>query len=142
MSTILDIAGTDKNISHFTNALKTADLETSLKGNGPFTMLAPVNLAFGKLSSPDTLDELLKSSGENKKLADFLSSHILTGKRMAKDFRDGQKLQTINGKELLVTIIEGTIRINGARILSKDRQGFNGVVHTIDAVNIPVAEAV
>lgn len=57
-----------------------------------------------------------------------------------KDFRDGQKLQTVNGKEVTISVKDGEVRINGAKILAKDRQGSNGVVHSIDAVNhLPVA---
>jgi len=54
-----------------------------------------------------------------------------------KDLRDGQKLPTVNGKEVSVTVKDGEVRINGAKILARDRQGSNGVVHSIDGVNIP-----
>jgi uncharacterized surface protein with fasciclin (FAS1) repeats len=35
----------------------------------------------------------------NGRLSDMMSNHIVKGKKMMKDFRDGQKLTTINGKE-------------------------------------------
>ena len=56
---------------------------------------------------------------------------------MLKDFRNGQTLVTVNGKEVSVTVTDGEVRINGAKILARDRQGSNGVIHSIDAVNIP-----
>jgi uncharacterized surface protein with fasciclin (FAS1) repeats len=139
MSTILQIANADRNLSALLKGLKAANLEETLNGIGPFTILAPVNLAFGNLIPPDTFENMVKHSNSNSLLSDILTYHILTGKKLLKDFRDGQKLQTVNGKELAVTVKDGEVRINGARILARDRQGSNGVVHSIDAVNLPSA---
>jgi uncharacterized surface protein with fasciclin (FAS1) repeats len=132
MSTILQIANADKNLSTMMKGVKAAQMEDTLSGIGPFTILAPVNLAFGKLS-PESFESLVKNQN-NLKLSDLLSCHVLKGKKMVKDFRNGQKLQTVNDKEVEVTIIDGEVRINGARILAKDRQGSNGVVHSVDCV--------
>lgn len=139
MATILEIATADKNLTTMMKGLKAANLEESLSGIGPFTILAPVNLAFGNLIAPDTFDNMVKQSSSSNKLSELLNFHIITGRKMLKDFRDGQKLPTVNGQELTVTIADGEVRINGAKILAKDRQGFNGVVHTIDVVNLPTA---
>jgi uncharacterized surface protein with fasciclin (FAS1) repeats len=38
---------------------------------------------------------------------------------------------------VLVTIKDGEIHINGAKILARDKQASNGVIHSIDSVNIP-----
>jgi uncharacterized surface protein with fasciclin (FAS1) repeats len=139
MATILEIATADKNLTTMMKGLKAANLEESLSGIGPFTILAPVNLAFGNLSAPDTFDNMVKHSSSSNKLSELLNFHIITGRKMLKDFRNGQKLPTVNGQELTVTIADGEVRINGAKILAKDRQGFNGVLHTIDIVNLPTA---
>jgi uncharacterized surface protein with fasciclin (FAS1) repeats len=138
MSTILQIANADRNLSTMSKGLKAANLEETLNGIGPFTILAPVNLAFGNLT-PDTFDELVKQSNNNTKLSDILTYHVLTGKKLLKDFRNGQKLQTVNGKEVDVTVKDGEVHINGAKILAKDRQGSNGVVHSVDTVNMPLS---
>jgi uncharacterized surface protein with fasciclin (FAS1) repeats len=135
MSTILQIANADRNLSTLMKTLKASDLEETLNGRGPFTILAPINLAFGNLV-PAAFEELLKP-GNNEKLSDMLSYNILAEKRLLKDFINGQKLKTINGKEVNVTVKDGEVRINGARILARDRQGSNGVVHSVDAVSIP-----
>lgn len=138
MSTILQIANADRNLSTLIKGLKAANLEEILSGIGPFTILGPVNLAFGNLASPDSFEDLVKQTAKNSKLSDILTYHVLTGKKLVKDFRDGQKLQTVNGKEVAVTVKDGEVRINGAKILARDRQGSNGVVHSIDAVNMPL----
>ena len=141
MSTILQLANADRNLSTLIKGLKASNLEETLNGIGPFTILAPVNLAFGNLIPPDTFESMVKqsNSNNNSKLSDILRYHVITGKKLLKDFKDGQKLQTVHGKELAVTVKDGVVRINGAKILSRDRQGSNGVVHSIDTVNLPTS---
>jgi uncharacterized surface protein with fasciclin (FAS1) repeats len=136
MSTILQLTNADRNLSTLIKALKASDLENTLNGIGPFTILAPVNLAFGNLTPPDNFENLLKHG--NNRLSEILTYHVLTGKKLVKDFKNGEKLKTVNGKELAVTVKDGEVRVNGAKILSRDRQGSNGVVHSIDTVNLPV----
>ena len=131
MATILQIANADKNITLFTKGLKVAGLEEKLGELGPFTILAPVNLAVRKLSSP-SFDQMLENNNKSR-LVEWLSEFILSGKKKMVDFRHDQKLPTIGGKHVLVISENGNILINGARILSKDKQGSNGVVHVLDS---------
>ena len=137
MPTILQIANADRNLSSLIKGLKAANLEETLNGIGPFTILAPINLAFGNLNEPETFDNLVDQTQKNSRLSDILTFHVITGKKLVKDLRDGQKLPTVNGKEVAVTVKDGEVRINGAKILARDRQGSNGVVHSIDAVYLP-----
>jgi uncharacterized surface protein with fasciclin (FAS1) repeats len=137
MSNVLQITNADRNLSTLSAGLKAANLEETINGVGPFTILAPINLAFGNLVPPDTFDSMVKQTQDNSKLSDLLAYHVVTGKTLVRDFSNGQKLKTVNGKELTVTVKDGEVRINGAKILAKDRQGSNGVVHSIDAVNLP-----
>ncbi len=137
MPTILQIANADRNLSSLIKGLKAANLEETLNGIGPFTILAPVNLAFGNLNSPETFDNLVDQSKKSNRLSDILTFHVITGKKLVKDLRDGQKLPTVNGEEVTVTVKDAEVRINGAKILARDRQGSNGVVHSVDAVYLP-----
>ena len=134
MSTILQIANADRSLSLLIAGLKAANLEETLSGTGPFTILAPINLAFGKLHAA-SFEELLKPANSDK-LTEILSLHIIPEKRLVKDFINGQKLKTIGGKEVNVTVKNGEVTINGARILSRDKQGSNGVIHSMNAVNL------
>lgn len=136
MATVLELALSDKNLVSFMKGIKAAGLEAELNGMGPYTLLAPINLAFGKLAQPDSFESLLKQDGT--RLHKILSYHIIKGKKMQRDFKAGQKLQTLGGVDLMVTLKEGDIYINDARILAKDRQGSNGVLHCIDCVNLPL----
>jgi uncharacterized surface protein with fasciclin (FAS1) repeats len=53
---------------------------------------------------------------------------------MYHDFSHGRKFKTLSGKEVSVEFKNGDIRINDARLLSRDRQARNGVVHSVDSV--------
>jgi uncharacterized surface protein with fasciclin (FAS1) repeats len=136
MSTILQIVNADRNLSTLIRGVKATDLEELLNGVGPFTIFAPVNLAFSRLSDENSFEELIRN-GDKTRLSDILTYHVIAGKKMLRDFRNGQKLKTINGKDVDISVTDGEVSINGARILSKDRQGSNGIIHSVDAVNMP-----
>ncbi len=56
---VVDTAIAAGNFNTLAKALQAADLVTTLKGKGPFTVFAPTDDAFAKLP-PGTLDALLK----------------------------------------------------------------------------------
>jgi uncharacterized surface protein with fasciclin (FAS1) repeats len=67
------------------------DLEDALTSEGPFTVFAPTDDAFGKL--PDIVNALIKP--ENKEdLTSILTYHVLVGKIMSTDLSDGMKATT------------------------------------------------
>jgi len=135
MSNITEIVAADKNLSTLLRGVKAYDMETELSQNGPFTVFAPSESAFGKLPQGE-LPFLLKA--ENKIiLKALLGSHIVPGKSVFSDFRDGQKLTTISGRELQVKVTNGNVWINGSAILGRDLDASNGVIHSLDSV-IPV----
>ena len=137
MSTILQIANADRNLSTLIKGLKAADLEEILNGIGPFTIFAPVNFAFSKLAPADSFEDMIRD-GNKTRMSDIITYHVIAGKKMLRDFSNGQKLKTINGKDVAISVKDGEVHINGAKILAKDRQGSNGIVHSVDTVNIPV----
>src|ERR1044072_7701744 len=114
MSNVVDVVVADKNLATMSKSVQAAGLETELAKQGPFTVLAPSEMAFGKLAS-GVLTDWLKP--ENKiKLTGILNYHIVQGKKHFKDFKDGQRLKTLDGKELEVKVSNGTVTINGAKV--------------------------
>lgn len=130
MATILQITNADRALSLFSRALRIAELESKLNEIGPFTILAPVNLALNNLTDLK-YDQLLEPANRAK-LLDFLTGYILTGKKMLCNFKNGQKLATLNGSQVSISITNGDTTVNGAKILARDRQGSNGVIHLLD----------
>lgn len=139
MSTILQIINADRNLSLFSRGLKMTDLEQQLSETGPFTILGPVNLAFSRLT--DLSFEQLLEPANRAQLTELLSGYILTGKKMLHDFRNNQQLPALNGTHVTITVRDGETSINGSRILARDRQGSNGVIHQLDKTYaVPVPE--
>ena len=64
-------------------AVAAADLVDVLKGEGPFTVFAPVDAAFTALPE-GTVETLLKPENKSK-LADILTYHVLSGKVMSSE---------------------------------------------------------
>ena len=126
---------------------KATDLNWILDNEGPFTMFAPVDKAFEKLTKLG-FQRLLKP--ENKKeLAEVLSHHIVAGEFSASKIlqalcrgEGSTTFTTILGEELTATM-DGTDIVladslgNKARILKADFNQCNGVVHVIDTVFLP-----
>jgi len=119
-------------------ALTAADLVDVLSGDGPFTVFAPTNAAFDKLP-PGTVESLLQP--ENKQaLIDILTYHVVPGKILSTDLSDGQEATTLQGDVVVVTIADGTVKINEATVSTPDVEASNGVIHIIDSVLIPPNE--
>lgn len=116
-------------------AVKAAGLAETLSGAGPFTVFAPANDAFAKLPA-GTVDNLLKPEMKTD-LTKVLTYHVVSGALRAADLKDGQKLKTLEGHELTVSIKDGKVMIDGANVTIPDVISSNGVTHVIDAVMMP-----
>ncbi len=144
---IVDVAVGNEDFSTLVTALSAADLVSALQGDGPFTVFAPNNAAFGKLDSA-TLNSLLEE--ENKAaLAGILTYHVVSGKLAATDVVAALEkgngkvtLPTLNGQNITVLQKEGKIWIQDAKgnyseIIATDVMGSNGVIHVINTVIMP-----
>lgn len=132
MSNITQVVNVDKNMTTLKKAVNASGLDQVLSTTGPFTVFAPSDIAFGKLDK-GTMENLLRP--ENKaKLTDVLNHHVVAGKINFRDLKEGQKLKTVNGKELLVHVKEGLTSIAGVKIQSHDLQASNGVIHSLETV--------
>jgi uncharacterized surface protein with fasciclin (FAS1) repeats len=144
---IVDIAIGSEMHTTLVAAVKAADLVTTLKSDGPFTVFAPVNDAFGKLPA-GTVDYLMKA--ENKAtLAKILTYHVVAGNLDAaavlaaiKKGNGSVSLTTVSGGILKATIDNGKVKLTDekggvAYVTLTDLKGSNGVIHVIDTVVLP-----
>jgi uncharacterized surface protein with fasciclin (FAS1) repeats len=118
-------------------ALKAADLIDTLKGEGPFTVLAPTDEAFAKLPE-GTVEGLLKPENKEKLVA-ILKYHVIPGKALAADVvkLDGQEVKTVQGEKAKVAVKDGAVTVDGAKVIKTNIEATNGVIHVIDAVILP-----
>lgn len=122
-------------LSTLVTAVTAADLAETLSGPGPYTVFAPTNAAFEALP-PGQLDDLLLPANKQQ-LADILSYHVAEGEVLSSDLTDGQKIPTLQGEDLEITVDGGSVLVNGVAVESADVQTGNGVVHVIGEVLIP-----
>jgi transforming growth factor-beta-induced protein len=132
---IVDIAAADGRFTTLVAAVQAAGLVDTLKGEGPFTVFAPTDEAFAKLPE-GTLETLLKP--ENKQqLTNILLYHVLPGKVMASEVKDGLIADTALGTSVFFKVDMGKAYINEAQIIITDIEASNGVIHVIDKVILP-----
>jgi uncharacterized surface protein with fasciclin (FAS1) repeats len=132
---VVDVAMASPDHTTLVAAVKAAGLVETLKGAGPFTVFAPTNAAFAALPA-GTVDGLLKPESKAD-LTGILTYHVVAGTVKAADLKDGQKVKTLQGGELTVSVKDGKVMINGANVTAADLASSNGVVHVIDAVLMP-----
>lgn len=113
-------------------AIEAAGLTDTLRGDGPFTVFAPTDEAFGKLPK-NALDVLLK---DKAKLASVLTYHVVSGKVMAADVVKLKDAKTVQGQSVKIDASAG-VKVNGSKVLKTDVPATNGVIHVIDAVLLP-----
>ena len=120
---------------HFVLAavLDSTGLDETLAGEGPFTVFAPTDAAFD-LIDPLTLIDILQ---DNDLLTSILTYHVAGGNVLSNDLSDGQVITTVNGADVTISIMDGTVMVNEATVVIADLVGSNGVVHVIDAVLLP-----
>ncbi|UXE67544.1 MAG: fasciclin domain-containing protein [Chryseotalea sp. WA131a] len=115
-------------------AVTAAGLVKTLQGTGPFTVFAPTDAAFASIQK--NMDTLLKP--ENKeKLSKVLTLHVVSGKLMAADLKEGKELTTVQGEKLKVHVTGGKVMVGDAHVTTADIHASNGVIHVIDKVLLP-----
>lgn len=132
---IVDTAVAAGSFKTLAAALGAAGLVETLKGEGPFTVFAPTDEAFGKLPA-GTVEDLLKP--ENKaKLVSILTYHVVPGKVMAADVVKLSEAKTVQGSKVKISVNEGKVKVDDANVVKTDIKASNGVIHVIDAVILP-----
>lgn len=132
---IVDVAVENGSFNTLVAAVEAAGLVDTLKGDGNLTVFAPTDAAFAKL--PDgTVDMLLKPENKDKLIA-VLTYHVVPGKVMAEDVAKIDSSETIQGQNIAVSVNNGNVMIDNAKVVIADVRASNGVIHVIDTVLLP-----
>ena len=134
MKDIVDTAVGAGSFKTLVTAVTAAELVTTLKGAGPFTVLAPTDEAFAKIPEA-TLAAVLK---DKAKLTSILKMHVIAGKVMAKDVMalNGKSATPLQGGSLKIDTSHG-VKIGAATVTKTGIECMNGVIHVIDTVLMP-----
>ena len=127
---IVDTAVDAGNFKTLAKLLGDAGLVDTLKGAGPFTVFAPTDEAFAKVSKKD-MDALAK---DKKKLEALLKGHVVGSKMMAADVAKAKDATMLNGKKFAIAVKGSDVTINKVKISKTDIEASNGVIHVVDAV--------
>ncbi len=93
---IIETATKAGNFQVFTTALSDAGLKQALKDDGPFTIFAPTDEAFAKMTA-GKLDSLLKPENRDQ-LQLVLRNHIVPGKLMSSELKNLGTTKTSLGR--------------------------------------------
>lgn len=137
---IVDTAVSAGQFKTLVAAVQAAELVETLKGDGPFTVLAPSDEAFAKLPE-GTVAELIKPENREK-LTSILTFHVIAGKVLAKDALGAGGGVTVNGQKVDCELDGGQIMIEGAKLVAADIECDNGVIHIIDQVIMPESSTI
>jgi uncharacterized surface protein with fasciclin (FAS1) repeats len=132
--TVLENITTDSSYTIFDAALDSTGLDETLSQSGPFTIFAPTNEGFRKLP-PGIYESLMQT--RKRDLANILSYHIVASSIKTKDLRDGQKLRTLAGEELIVTLRKDKVMVNGIVVVNPDIESSNGIIYVINDILFP-----
>lgn len=150
-STIVETAQSTSSLSLLVDALIKADeregsdLLGALSSDGPFTVFAPTDEAFGALLAQldgfDSLDDF-DTDEEKELLGRILQYHVIAGvEALSTDLEDEQELNTLQGESLTVSLDGGVFILdktnNPAEVSTPDVDNANGVVHIINKVLLP-----
>ncbi len=134
---IVDTAVAAGSFNTLVTAVQAAGLVDALKGEGPFTVFAPTDEAFAAVPA-ETLEALL---ADPEALSQVLLYHVLSGQVLAESVTDGLSADTLQGAPVAFSVMDGKAMINDATIVATDVLATNGVIHVIDRVILPPAEA-
>ncbi len=128
----------DAGFSTLATAVTAADLIETLSDDGPFTVFAPTDAAFGDVA-PATLESLLQP--ENKAtLQAVLTYHVVPGRLTAEDVTSRSTWETVQGELITISVVDGQAKVNNANIQTVDVPASNGIIHIIDAVILPPSQ--
>lgn len=133
--TVLDEVLENPSLSTLAKIIVKTNIVDILESQGPFTLFAPSNDAFAKLS-PGTLEDWLKSSNKEK-LTAILKYHLVFGKMTMEEMKKNKGLMTLEDQHVSIKVDGNKVTINNAAVVRSNLEYPNGSVYIIDQVLIP-----
>ena len=134
-STVLANAFQAGNFSTLLTAIGIANLNDALNSSGPFTVFAPTDDAFAALPA-GTVDQLLQPENRDQ-LIDLLKYHVVPGRIYADMAVKAGRAKTLSGSTINIGVSAEGLNVNQAKVLAKNLEATNGVIHVVDQVLMP-----
>uniref|UniRef100_A0A8C8SJL7 Periostin n=1 Tax=Pelusios castaneus TaxID=367368 RepID=A0A8C8SJL7_9SAUR len=126
---VLELAGDQQ--TTFTDLVAQLGLASSLRPEGQYTLLAPLNGAF----SDDTLRM------DQRLLRLIMQNHILKVKIGLNELYNGQNVETLGGKKLRVFVYRTAVCIENSCMVRGSKEGRNGVIHIFRQIIKPAEKS-
>lgn len=118
-------------------ALRATGLDTVLAQGGPYTLFAPSDAAFERLSEDRAGYEAIPDSIGSEELKNVLLHHVVKGSYSDAELAQMEELETMYGEPLAIIKVEGKLTVDSAHVVYGNREAENGYIHIIDDVLIP-----
>ncbi|KAI2607797.1 FAS1 domain-containing protein [Hypoxylon sp. NC1633] len=118
------------NLTAAEGAVNAANLTDSLLDTHDVTIFAPNNDAFNAIGS-------ILSNLTSDQLTGIVGYHVINGSVDYSAQLQNSTVTSVNGQNLTITVINGTVYVNSAKVTVPDILLENGVVHVIDQVLNP-----
>ncbi|KAJ8280120.1 hypothetical protein GJAV_G00050760 [Gymnothorax javanicus] len=113
--------------SKFGDKVAQLGLTAAMRPKEDYTLLAPVNTAF--------TDDVMAMDQRRLKL--ILENHVLKKKFLLNQLYNGQRLESIGGKDLRVFIYRRAVCIENACMIRGSKEGQNGALHLMKGLIKP-----
>ncbi len=131
---VVDVAVADGRFNTLVAALQATQLDAVLADHGGvFTVFAPTDDAFNLLGT-DTINALL---GDLPTLSNILLTHVVSGATIdsvTAFAATGGSIETASGADVALSIRDGALFVNSAKVIITDIKAENGIIHVIDSV--------
>jgi uncharacterized surface protein with fasciclin (FAS1) repeats len=118
------------NLTSLVGALNSTDLVSAVDSTPDVTIFAPSNAAFKAIGSA-------AGNLSMEALSSILTYHVVEGTVGYSSSLEAMNLTTLNGADLSITVDQGIVFVNSAKVIIPDVLVANGVVHVIDGVLNP-----
>ncbi|XP_070773155.1 periostin-like isoform X2 [Enoplosus armatus] len=131
---IKDVLDVTDELSSFNAAALASGMMDKLDQPGHYTLFAPTNEAFDRLS-PGYLERVM---GDKAVIAALVNYHLLNSVQCSEAIMAGSVYETAEGSTIEIGCDGDSLTVNGIKmVLKKDIVTTNGVIHLIDQVLIP-----
>lgn len=113
------------NLTSLAGALKTTNLVSTVDSLKDVTIFAPSNSAFQAIGS--AIGTLTTAQ-----LSSILTYHVVQGTVGYSSILSNTTLKTVNGENVTITIEDGSVFVNSAKVVTPNVLVAGGVVHVID----------
>ena len=129
---IVETAAAAGTFKTFTRAITEAGLLETLKGPGPFTVLAPSDEAFARMPKA-SLDALFANKSA---LRNVLLYHVIAGRLTAANLSamNGKSRKTVEGSDAAIAVAGTQLTVGTAIVTTADIAAKNGIIHVVDRV--------